>query len=338
MQLQIHRQDDFMDKIRWGILATGNIASQFATGLKHVPDAELLAIASRSQETADAFGQRFDVPRRYATYEVLAADPDIDAVYVSTPHNFHKDNTIMCLQAGKAVLCEKPFAINARESAEMIALAREKGLFLMEAMWTRYLPVFVHIRQMIEDGVLGEIRMVMADLGFRAKFNPKGRLFSPALGGGALLDVGVYPISLASMIFGQPQQISSTVHLGQTGVDEQAAIVFGYEGGKAALLGSAINLNTPMQAIIIGTEGRIEVHPRFFIAHAFNLTLNGKEPQTFQLPPEGNGYNYEAVEVGACLRAGKLESDVMPLNETQEIMQTMDAIRAQWGLRYPGEA
>jgi len=324
-------------KIRWGIIGTGNIAHQFATGLRSVPDAELVAVGSRTQASADAFGAEFDVARRHPTYEALAADPDVDAVYISTPHTFHKDNTLLCLRAGKAVLCEKPFAINAHDAAEMIDEARARGLFLMEAMWTRFFPLMAHLRAMLAEGVIGEPRLLTADFGFRMAFDPAHRIFNPALGGGALLDVGIYPLSLASMIFGQPVEISSSVTLGDTGVDEQSGCVLRYAGGELALLSSASRTETPQEAILNGTDGRITIHRRWWKPDRLTLSVHGGAETAIDLPYVGNGYNYEAVAVGECLRAGLLEHPIMPLDETLALMQTMDAIRAQWGLTYPME-
>jgi dihydrodiol dehydrogenase / D-xylose 1-dehydrogenase (NADP) len=324
------------DRIRWGILGAGYIANAFATGLQALSDAELVAVGSREAEKAEAFGAKYHIPHRHTGYDALVDDPDVDAIYVSTPHPFHHPHTVLALQAGKAVLCEKPFAMNEDEASDMIALARLHKLFLMEAMWTRFLPVMVKIRELIAGGAIGEPRMVTADFGFRTDFNPQGRLFAPELGGGALLDVGIYPISLAFMLFGKPAHIASQADLGQTGVDEQSAVLFRYDGGQLALLSSATRTNTPQEAVIAGTEGSIRIHSPWWNGRKFTLTKNG-EDEVFAPPTEGNGYNYEAAEVGHCLRAGKLESDVLPLEESRVIMETLDAIRAQWGLKYPGE-
>lgn len=325
------------ETIRWGILSTGNIARQFARGLEALPDAELVAVGSRAQESADAFGDEFDVPHRHASYKALANDSEVDVIYIGTPHPYHLENTLLCLDAGKAVLCEKPFAINVTEAKAMVDLARERGVFLMEAMWSRFLPAIVKVRELLDEGVLGEIRMFTGDFGFNARPNPEHRLFNPAMGGGALLDVGIYPISFASLIFGEPESIVSMAHIGETGVDEEASILLGYRDGQTANCYTAIRLNTPNAASIIGREGRIDIHPRFWYATDFTLHLNGKEPVEYHLPYEGNGYNYEAIEVGNCLREHKLESSVIPLDETLQIMQTLDDIRAQWGLKYPME-
>jgi predicted dehydrogenase len=325
------------DKIRWGILSTGWIAKKFAEGLSVLPDAEIVAVGSRAQETADAFGDEYGVPHRHASYEALVGDQDVDVIYIGTPHPFHKDNAILSLEAGKAVLLEKPFTINAGEAEEVIALAREKGLFLMEAMWSRYIPIIVKLRELLAEGAIGEVRMLTADLGFRSEFDPKSRLFNLELGGGALLDVGIYPISFASMVLGTPARIASMAHLGQTGVDEQAGIVFGYDGGQLAILHTALQTSTAIEATVMGTKGKIRVHSAWFYGTTLTLSIEGRDDEAISLPYEGNGYNFEAAEVMRCLREGKLESDVMPLDETLAIMQTLDTIRAQWGFKYPME-
>lgn len=323
--------------IRWGILGTGSIAKQFARGLQALDDARLVAVGSRAAATAEAFGTEFDVPRLHASYEALAADPEVDAIYVATPHPLHRENAILCLEAGKAVLCEKPFTINARQAAEVVAVARRKRVFLMEAMWTRFLPIVAQAREWIASGAVGEPRLVTADFGFRAGVNPESRLFNPRLGGGALLDVGIYTVSFASMVFGpKPTRIESMATLGETGVDEQAAVILGYGNGALAALTTAIRTNTPHEARIIGTDGRILLHPPYWRGTKATLQAGGKE-ETVELPLQGNGYNYEAAEVGRCLRAGELESPVMTLDDTVAIVGILDAIRAQWGLKYPME-
>lgn len=326
-------------RIRWGILGTGSIARQFATGLQSVSDAEIVAVGSRNEDTAQAFAAEFNVPNAYDSYAALAADDAVDVVYVSSPHQAHKDDTILCLKSGRAVLCEKPLAINAQEAAEMVAVARAEKRFLMEAMWTRFLPVMAQVRRWLAEGVIGEIRLVQADFGFCAAFDATSRLFDPNYGGGSLLDVGVYPISFASMVLGgRPEEVQGFAHLGESQVDEQAAVVLKYPGGPLALLSSAIRANTGQDARIIGTEGMIQVPAPFWKSKKAILTLNGKDPQEFDLPYEGNGYNCEAEAVGACLREGRLEHETMNWAESLLVMETMDRARALWGLKYPMEA
>lgn len=322
---------------RWGILGTGSIARQFAAGLAALPDHALAAVGSRSQASADAFAARHGAARAHASYEALAADPAVDAIYIATPHPLHRDNAVLCLDHGKAVLCEKPFAVTGDQAEAMIAAARRSRRFLMEAMWTRFLPATRQVARWLADGAIGVPRLLAIDFGFRCGWDPASRLLSPALAGGALLDVGIYTLDYAHLVFGrQPDAFTAKAHLGETGVDEQTAIVASYPGGALASLTCAIRTNTPHDVWIHGTEGRIHV-PNFWRATAATLIPAGKEPQTATLPFGGNGYEYQAAEVARCVRAGLAESELMPLAETLATMRTMDAIRAQIGLRYPLE-
>jgi predicted dehydrogenase len=326
-----------MEPIRWGILGRGGIANSFAQGLAVLDDAELFAVGSRTAEAAEAFGDQYGVPHRYGSYAALVQDPDVDVIYVATPHPFHHEHSLLAMRAGKAVLCEKPLTINAREAAELIDYARQHRLFLMQAMWTRFLPIIGRLRELLAAGVIGAVRLVHADFSFRADFDPRHRLFDPALGGGALLDAGIYPLSMASMILGRPVAISSQAHLGSTGVDEQSAAVLRYAEGQLAVLTMATRTAGPQVVVVRGTEGYITLPPEWLNATDLVITRPGRADERIQLPLQGNGYNYEAAEVMRCLRAGRLECDVMPLDETLALMETLDAIRAQWGLRYPGE-
>ncbi len=323
-------------KVRWGIIGAGKIARKFAEGLRFAKSAELVAIGSRSRQRAEQFATEFAVPHAHVGYENLASDDEVDAVYIATPHPMHKPNSILCLQAHKAVLCEKPFTVNAPEAEQVIAEARRQQVFIMEAMWTRFVPPIAKLRQLLAQGAVGDVRMVMADFGYRAEWDPQGRALSPALAGGGLLDVGVYGISLASMVLGPPQRVTGLAHIADTGVDEQAAVVLGYDGGALAVLVCAVRTDTPGEATVIGTEGRIQLGRGWW--HGSTMTLvRGKEREIFEIPTDGNGFNYEADEVAQCLADGKTQSDVLPLDETLAIMRTMDEIRAQWGLKYPME-
>ena len=325
------------DKVRWGIIGTGTIAAKFAEGLAVLRDAKLVAVGSRTQAAADRFARKFKIARALGSYEKLVADKEVDAVYVATPHTFHAANTLMGLEAGKAVLCEKPFTINAREAEGVIQKAREKKLLLMEAMWTRFLPPIVKLRGLLAKGTIGEVRMLEADFGFRAA-KREGRLFDPALGGGALLDVGVYPIALASMLFGPPSRISGMAELGPTGVDEYAAAVLGHPGGQLAVMSTALQANTFHEAAIVGTKGRIKLQEGWWRGSNLTVLRDGRRgAKLVKVPFKGNGYQYQAIEFMNCLRKGRTESAVMPLDETLWIMKTMDTLRAQWGLKYPME-
>jgi predicted dehydrogenase len=324
-----------METIGWGILGAGSIATKFAADLKNLPDARLVAVGSRSTDKAAQFAQDWGVERPYGSYAAMIADPDVNAVYVATPHPFHKEHALLCLEGGVAVLCEKPLAVHAGQAREMAQAARERGLFLMEAMWSRFHPVLLQVQRWLDEGQVGQVRMLSADFGFRTRWNPEGRLLNPALAGGALLDVGVYVVSLASMVFGgPPAEIQAAAHIGQTGVDEQTGMVFRYDEGGLALLACAVRTATPQLARISGTEGAIEI-TAFWRATAARLIRPGQEP----LEATGDsGYHFEAAEVMACLRAGRTESATMPLDESIAIAETMDRVRAQIGLTYPLEA
>jgi len=325
-------------KIRWGIIGTGFIAKKFAEALQILPDAELVAVGSRAADTAKKFAKAFHIPHQHSSYDKLANNPDVDVVYIATPHPFHMENTILCLKAGKAVLCEKPFAVNASQAQQMTDVARTEKLFLMEAMWTRFLPIIMKVREWLGQGLIGPVRFLQADFGFRCDWKPQDRLLNPELAGGALLDVGVYTVALASMVFaGPPTKITGMAHLGQTGIDEQSAMVLGYQDGQLAVLSCAIRTQTLQEAVIVGTKGMIRIHSPFWSATTATILIEDKEDETIKIPHECNGFEYEAREVMQCLLAGKLESDYLPLDETLSIVKTMDEIRAQWGLKYPME-
>lgn len=324
-------------KLRWGIIGTGAIAKLFAQGLKDSRTGVLHAVGSRSQATADAVGREHGAKRCYGNYDGVVGDNEVDAIYVATPHSMHRENSILALKAGKPVLCEKPFAINAAEAREVIALARKKKLFLMEAMWTRFFPVMGKVRELVAEGAIGDIRMIEADFGFRTEIEADGRLFDPQFGGGSLLDVGIYPLSFASMLLGKAERIATMADIGTTGVDEQAAFVLGYAEGRLAICTSAVRTDTPQEASVIGTTGYLRIDSPFWRPSSMTLFRGGKAESRFELPYRGNGYTYEADEVAECLAAEKLESEVMPLRETIELMETMDAVRREWGLRYPME-
>lgn len=323
--------------VRWGILGTGTIAKKFAEALQTLPEAKIVAVGSRTRETAENFARQFQIPRAHASYEALANDPEVEAIYIATPHSCHRDNALLCLNAGKAVLCEKPFTINAAQAAEVIALARAKKILLMEAMWSRFFPLMFRLREMLAEKIIGDVQMLTADFGFRAEWPAHERIFDPALGGGALLDVGIYPVSLASMIFGAPKKIVSTAELGASGVDEQAAMIFHYDNGALATLSTSIRVNTFCEALILGTRGRIKIHSFWWKPAAMTLTRDDGKNEVIELPFPGNGYQFEAIEFMDLLRSGKLESQIIPLDETLSILRTLDALRAQWGLKYPME-
>lgn len=333
--------------LRWGILGPGSIAKRFSTDVKLLPDHALTAVGSRDLEKANAFADSFEIPNRHGSYEALVADPDVDIIYVATPHPFHKEHTLLALNAGKAVLCEKPFTINRAESEELVATARAKNLFLMEGMWSRCFPIVRKARALASSGAIGKPRMLEADFGFRAGstddsgkltgFNPQGRLFDPALGGGALMDVGVYPVSLACMFFGTPDAVAGLATVGTSGVDENSGMLLRFAGGEIGVTSTSIQANTVQKATLLGSDGRIEIHAPWWRPSALTVYRNGQEPEKIEEPFEGGGFQFEAMHVAECLRAGKTESDLITLDESLAIMGVLDTLRAQIGVKYPME-
>jgi dihydrodiol dehydrogenase / D-xylose 1-dehydrogenase (NADP) len=328
------------ETIKWGILGTGNIAHSLATALQPLDDAEIFAVGSRSQDKATAFGQDYGIApdRCYGSYEALVADSDVDIVYVSTPHPFHHDNAMLALDHRKAVLVEKPFTLNATEARALVEKANQQGVFLMEAMWTRFFPIVAQVRSWLAEGMIGEIRYFAADFAVYFDFDATHRLFAPDLGGGALLDLGVYPISFASMVMGnQPQEIVSRVNMAQTGVDDTASMVFRYSDGTMANLFTSSRFEGPTEAIIIGSLGTIRVHSKFLHPDRVTLEVRDGTHQTVHIPLEWHGLSYQAMEVMGQMQAGNTQSPLMPWQESVAIMETLDRIRADWGLVYPSE-
>jgi predicted dehydrogenase len=327
-----------MKNISWGILGTGSIAAKFATALQSVEGCSLTAVASRSDSRAKEFADRFKAEKAYGSYEELAGDQDIDVIYIAVPHTEHKNTAALCIQNNKAVLCEKPFTLNVKDSEYLINLAREHKVFLMEAMWTKLLPANLRVKHWIDDGRIGKVLHIKASFGFHADFDINSRLYNPALGGGALLDVGVYPISYATFLLGKmPDNIVSRAIIGKSQVDEQNVIILQYKDNVLADLSSSISAEIGNDALIVGEKGIIKVE-RFWMASSAKLYDNKYQClDTFDEPFRANGYEYEAEEVNRCLREGLLESPFNPLNVTLDNMKIMDEIRAQWGLIYPQE-
>ncbi|MEV0036136.1 Gfo/Idh/MocA family oxidoreductase [Streptomyces sp. NPDC050804] len=321
--------------VRWGVLATGGIAARFTEEVQHLADAEVVAVASRSDASAKEFASRFGIPRAYGEWSALVADPEVDVVYVATPHSAHRTAAGLALAAGKPVLCEKPFTLNVREATELVSLARERGVFLMEAMWTYCNPVIRRMVELVRDGAIGDIRTVQADFGFPGPTDPGHRLRDPALGGGALLDLGVYPVSFAQLLLGEPDRVQADALLSPEGVDLNTGMLLGWESGATALLTCSLTAGTPVTATVSGTAGRIELPSGFFHADRFVLHRNGAEPEEFTADGGLYGLQYEAAEVMRCLRAGETESPLVPLDGTLAVMRTLDAVRDRIGVRFP---
>jgi predicted dehydrogenase len=303
--------------------------------VQRLPDAEVLAVGSRAQETADAFAAELDIPRAHGSYAELAADPDVDAIYVSPPHPGHLAATLLALEHGKAVLCEKPFAMDRAEAQRMVDAARANGVFLMEAMWTRFLPHVVRIREILAAGTLGELVYLTAEHGQWFARDAAHRLFAPALGGGALLDLGIYPISFAHMVFGAPQAVAAVSTPAFTGVDATTSVLLRYGSGAHAVLTTTLAAKSANPAVIYGSEARLEIDGVFYTPTSFRVISRDDEVlESYSSPPGGRGMEYEAAEVGRCLREGLTESPILPLDETVEIMGVLDEIREQIGLDY----
>jgi len=326
-----------MKKYKWGILGPGVIANSFAEGLTALPEtAELYAVGSRDAGRARAFADKYGFKKAFGSYIELVSDPEVDIIYVSTQNTQHEEAVLTCLEAKKAVICEKPFAVNSKQTRRMIDTAGANGVFLMEAMWTRFLPSIVKTRSLVADGAIGEALHVNADFGFRAGVDPDSRLFDPKAAGGSLLDVGVYNLAFCSMIFKQkPRRIQSHLSLGATSVDESAVVILSYGGGRSASVFSAIRTPTAHDAAIYGEDGYIKL-PSYWHGNAVILS-NKDGVREFRLPFESSGFQYEAAEAMACLDKGLLESPALPLEETLSISETMDMIRFDNNLQYPFE-
>ncbi|MDR0450095.1 MAG: Gfo/Idh/MocA family oxidoreductase [Treponema sp.] len=325
--------------LNWALVGTGGISNRFLAGLRCAEGARPYAAVSRSQEKAEAFAARHGLEKAYGDYGAMLEDPAVDVVYIGTPHVTHRDLAVRAFRAKKAVLCEKPVSINGAELSEMIAEARANGVFFMEAMWTRFVPPLRKVQEWLASGIIGEVKMMQANFCFASAFNPAGRLYNIELGGGALLDAGVYPLSLASLAFGgkRPETLSSVMYRGETGADEAVSVLLSYGGPRIASVSAAISTSAVNDGWIYGTQGRIHL-PDFVFSHSASLILPGKYSYRYEGDFVSNGYNYEVEEVTRCIREGKPESEIMSLSESLVIMQTMDRVRAQNGFVYPGEA
>ncbi len=324
--------------IRWGILACGKIAEKFADDLvAHVPDAVVYAVASRELSKAQTFGQKYNATKAFGSYQELADCAEVDVIYIASPHAQHHENTLMCLNAGKAVLCEKAFAINTTMVQEMIAKSKEKNVFLMEAIWTRFHPSIAKTLEIIQSGDIGHIIHLAADFGFKADYDENSRLFNPALTGGSLYDIGIYPLFISKLILGNPKEIKAVASMTPSGVDMNTSMALNYESGATASLFSTFATKTDTTCTIYGTKGKIYLHERFHETKGLTLEIYGQEPQVFTTERLGWGYSYEAQEVQRCLKLGKTESDKLPLQFSLELMELLCEIREQIGLVYPQE-
>lgn len=320
----------------WGIMATGKIAHTFAKAVNATEGAKLYACASRSLEKADRFGKLYGAEKSYGSYEELAADPNVDIVYVASPMSCHYGNVRLCFEHGKNVLCEKSITLDSEQLAELVKTAKEKDLFFMEAMWTKCLPSFLKAKEWVQSGKIGEIRVIRADFTNSVEFDPTDRNFRPELGGGALLDFGVYPITFITAFLGyEPVEISTAVNFGRSGVDTDEAVIFKYPNAFASMT-AGFNMENENRAVIVGTEGRIAFDPWFFCTDTVRLYNRDNALVEESVTPHlCNGYEYEILEAQRCLSEGLRESSLNPLSDTVSVMKIMDGLRNAWGYRFP---
>ncbi|AQG81666.1 Gfo/Idh/MocA family protein [Spirosoma montaniterrae] len=318
----------------WGILGPGRIAHKFAQDLLTLPDAQLYAVASTDQQRADEFAQQYGATHAFGSYDGLLTLPDLDVVYVATPHVKHYDNALMLLNGGVPVLGEKPFAMNGQQVREMVDTARSKRVFLMEALWSRFMPVLQRAHQLVQDGAIGTVTSVRADFGFAAPFLPEKRLYNKDLGGGSLMDIGIYPLFFSYLMLGLPQTVKASATFASTGVDEQCGMVLTYADGEMAVLESTLRTKTPCEAFVFGTEGHIRIHSRWHETQGLTLERNGHDPELFTAQRTTFGYDYEAAHVMQCLAEGRTESHLWSLDDSVNLMTLLDAVRAEAGIVY----
>jgi predicted dehydrogenase len=324
------------DVVRWGILSTGRIAKAFARALKDTPGAVLAGVGSRTVDAAEAFAREFG-GTAYGSYEELAAADDIDLIYIGTPHPMHAENVRMALNAGKGVLCEKPFTMNRSEAEELVALARAKNLFLMEAMWTRFMPALAEVRRIVESGEIGPVHQVNAELGFKSEAGPEHRLFNRALGGGALLDLGIYPLSIAVALLGPVDKVTAQADLGPTGVDEQTGFLLRHSKGGMSVCSCSLRARLPSELTIAGERGHVRMNTMFHHTTTVTVVRADGISRTVPTPFLGNGYVHEVIEAQRCFKAGLIESPGMTHDDSLALMGVMDEVRRQIGVTYAAD-
>lgn len=328
-----------MEKIRWGILGCGRIADKFASDLHLVKDAALMAVASRDGNKASEFARKHSAQLALHSYEALVTCEEVDVIYVATPHGFHHEHTLLCLNHKKAVLCEKAFALNSRQVNEMIDAARSNQVFLMEAFWTKFIPQYQKVVEIIKTGEMGKLKFIQADFGFRAPEPPAQRLYDPQLGGGSLLDIGIYPVFLAVSLLGRPLEVNAVMNPFPSGVDEQISVSLKFENGELAVLSSTFAADTPVEATIVGTKGYVRMNNRFHSpVSTLEIVKDKMPPSQIEISrEEGSGYQYEARHVSQCLREGLIESPVMSHSDSILLMETLDRIRQKCGIKYAAD-
>lgn len=324
--------------VRWGIVGPGRIAAKVIGDFAKVPGATVVAVASRSHDRARAFANQHGVDRAYGSCGQLIADPDVDALYIATPHPQHHAIALAAIDAGKALLVEKTFTATVAGAQEVITAARARQVFVMEAMWTRFQPAIIAARELVDSGAIGEVRLVQADLGVDRPYDPEDRLFDPAQGGGAMLDLGVYVVSFAQYFLGTPDRVYASGSVAPTGVDLEAGVLLGYQDGRSAALLISLRNPTPGAARILGTHGWIDLLPRFHHPTTIVLTRRDRDPETITRPPVGAGYSHELAEVTEAVRAGRTESLIMPLDDTLAVQRILNEACEQLGVIHQEDA
>lgn len=321
---------------KWGILAPGKMSAKFTRGLKLAPGAELYAVGSRDIARAKKFADDFGFKKYYGSYEELAADPDVDIIYIASPHSHHYEHVILCLRNRKAVICEKAFALNSREAEKMIDMARRNNVFLMEALWPPFQPLYIRTKELLASGTPGKILHLNARFSFQAPYDPKDRKFNLELGGGSLLDIGIYPVIDALWFMGVPDDISARASFSPTGSEEAISIIFQYTDGRMATLYSSFKTAGGIGVDILCENGNLSFCRARDMSQRLSVELNGQEPENYSLMPEGMGYHFEAIEVMNCLNEGRTESTIVPHSFTINLMKTLDRIRLVAGISFPG--
>jgi predicted dehydrogenase len=327
-----------MKKIfKWGILAPGKMSAKFTRGLKLLDNAELYAVGSRDIGRARQFASEFGFSKAYGSYEELAADSSVEVVYVASPHSHHHEHTMLCLRNGKAVLVEKAFALNSREANEMIEEAVRRKIFLMEALWPPFQTLYRKTRELLDSGGTGKIIHMDARFGFQAPFNPHDRKFNLSLGGGSLLDIGIYTVIDALWFLGVPDEIAAKATFSETGSEDSVSIIFGYNDGRTATLYSSFRTAAGIGCDLLCERGNLLFSRGRDMSQKLEIALNGRDKEEFSFMPDGMGYHYEAAEVMKCLEEGRLQSDVVPHSFSRDLIETLDRIRQAAGIVFPGE-
>lgn len=323
-----------MKKINWGIIGLGKIANRFANDIALSKNAILYAVASRDRDRAKAFSQKYNAAKIFDSYDELLKNPDIDIVYIATPHTFHFEQAMMSFKHGKHVLVEKPMGMNAEEVTAMIHEAKARNLFLMEGIWTRFIPATEKLIELLAQNIIGDLISLKADFGFKADFDPHNRIYNKSLGGGSLLDIGIYPIYLSLLVLGIPANIKAMARMAETEVDSYCAMLFDYQNSAKAMLESTTEADTPIEGYIYGTKGYIKLHRRFHHAKTISVHLSGKEEQIYNLDYKGEGLLYEIEEVNQCILNNQTESKKLPLSTSLNLIQIVDRVKEKIGLNY----